>query len=88
MQKLIEAVNSGKVDVKNLEEIVGTASALLDSDMLSLTDSFRSLQRLRSDLESEVRGLERTLDSLREGEDRLGESAADSTSRRRRSARP
>jgi chromosome segregation ATPase len=75
LQKLVEEVNSGKVEVKNREEIGGIASALLGADLPSMIGSFDSLQRMRSDLDGEVRGLERTLDSLREGRN-ASESAA------------
>ncbi len=75
VQKLVEAVNSGAVEVKNREEVAGIASALLGSDLLSLADAFRSTRRTVSDLEGEVRSLERTLASLKEGRT-ASESAA------------
>ncbi len=67
VRQLVEAVDSGAVEVKNREEVGGIASALLASDILSLADSFRAMRCTMSGLEGEIRGLERTLASLREG---------------------
>jgi cob(I)alamin adenosyltransferase len=73
--KLIDAVTSGAIEVKNREETVRTATAVLGADILSMIESFRSMQRRRSDLEGEIRGLERTLNTLNEGRT-ASESAA------------
>jgi hypothetical protein len=75
VRQLVEAVDSDAVDVKNKEEVARIASALIDSDILSLADSSRSMQRARSDLEKEIGSLGRTLTSLNEGKT-ASESAA------------
>ncbi len=75
VQQLVEAVNSGAIDIKNREDTLRAASTLLSSDIRSLIASFRSVRQRRSDLEGEVRSLERTLNSLKEGKT-ASESAA------------
>lgn len=67
VRQMVEAVNSGAIDVKNREETLRAASAALDSDIPSMISSFKSLQHRRSDLENEIRGIDRTLNSLKEG---------------------
>lgn len=66
VQELNKAVETGAVDAKNRAEVSRGASELLNSDIYSMINSFRSIQQRRLEATNEVRSLETALDSIRE----------------------
>ena len=74
-QQLIDAIGAGEIEVKNGEEVSRAAAALLGTDVNLMIFSFRTMQHECAMLEGEVRGLERTIGSLKESKT-ASESAA------------
>jgi hypothetical protein len=75
LERLIEAVRSGAIEVKNREEAADAAAALLSTDLKLMLSSYKSLEHDTSILEGEVRAAERAVGSLKESRS-ASESAA------------
>jgi DNA repair exonuclease SbcCD ATPase subunit len=66
VQKLNKAVETEEVSVKNRAEVSRGASELLNIDIYSMINSYRSIQQRTSELSNEIRSLETALGSVRE----------------------
>ncbi len=64
LSELREAVGGGKIEAKNAEESIEMVSTLLSADILSMVVSINSLKENRSNLEEQIRVIERSMNEI------------------------